>query len=60
MKVNTKHNTSALPSSTDERAQSHAEDIAISASDLIKLIEAGQGDDVNELVSRLLQDRQAA
>ncbi|MDF1808881.1 MAG: hypothetical protein P1U42_04220 [Phycisphaerales bacterium] len=60
MDANTKHNTSALSSSTKEQRQSNAEDIAISATDLIKLIESGQGDDVNELVSRLLQDRQAA
>lgn len=37
-----------------------ADDIAVSASDLIDMIRNGNGSDVNELVRRTLSDRHAA
>jgi len=46
--------------STDHRPTSSTDEIAISASELIKMIESGHGTDVNELVNRMLHDRQAA
>ena len=53
-------NSPADRSSTDGHTLGPADEIAISATDLIKMIESGQGTDVNELVNRVLQDRQAA
>jgi len=46
--------------STEIPAPGPTDEIAISAIELIKLIESGQGNDVNELVNRVLNDRQAA
>ena len=34
--------------------------VAISATDLIEQMRSGQGQDVNELINRAIQDRQAA
>lgn len=56
-------NPSADRSSTDQQVQSPSgiDSISlISASELIKLIESGQGTDVNELVNKVIHDRQAA
>ncbi|MFG0246759.1 MAG: hypothetical protein ACF8MF_11995 [Phycisphaerales bacterium JB052] len=36
------------------------DDIAVSATELIEMIRSGEGNDVNDLVSRMLQDRHAA
>ena len=60
MDTNDQLNPSADQSSTDRQAPSPTDEIAISAADLIKMIEAGQGTDVNELVNRVLHDRLAA
>ncbi len=53
-------NSPADRRSTDRQASHPADEIAISAIDLIKMIESGQGTDVNELVNQVLQDRQVA
>ncbi len=53
-------NSPADRRSTEKHTPHPADEIAISATDLIKMIESGQGTDVNELVNRVLQDRQAA
>lgn len=60
MEANDMHITSIDRSSTDRLSQSPTDEIAISASELVKMIESGQGTDVNELVNRMLIDRQAA
>jgi hypothetical protein len=47
--------------SSDSKPTSSATDaIAISATDLIRMINDGHGSDVNDLVSRMLHDRRAA
>jgi hypothetical protein len=60
MITNDKPIPSADQSSTDQLAPTPTDEIAISASELVKMIESGQGTDVSELVNRLLHDRQAA
>tara|TARA_R110002073_G_scaffold118918_1_gene258672 strand:- start:585804 stop:585989 length:186 start_codon:yes stop_codon:yes gene_type:complete len=61
MDTNATLNSTVDLSSTDQQTtQSITNEIAISAADLIKMIEAGEGSDVNELVSRMLHERQAA
>ena len=63
MDNNDKLNASADQGSTDQQAPGSHDSlstIAISATELIKMIESGQGSDVNELVNRMIQDRQAA
>ncbi len=63
MDTNDKLNPSADRSSTDQQVQgpSDIDSISlISASELIKLINSGQGTDVNELVNQVIHDRQAA
>ncbi len=60
MNTNDKINTSADQRSTEKQTFTPTDEIAISASELIKMIEAGQGDDVNELVQQVLTGRQAA
>jgi len=60
MDANDMHNTLTDRSSTDRQSQSPADEIAISASELVRMIDSGQGTDVNELVNRVLIDRQAA
>lgn len=53
-------NSNTQPITQSEHSQSPTDKIAISATELIKLIESGQGTDVNRLVNQVLQDRQAA
>ena len=60
MDAKDKLNPIALPSSTEKQPANPTEGIAISAAELMQMINSGQGDDVNELVNRRLQDRQAA
>jgi hypothetical protein len=60
MDTNDQHIEPADPSSTARRTPNPTDEIAISAAELLKMIESGQGDDVNELVNRMLQGRQAA
>ena len=61
MDTNGTPNSTAELSSTDQQTtQNLTNEIAISAADLIEMIEAGEGSDVNELVSRMLHERQAA
>tara|TARA_R110002072_G_scaffold73948_1_gene175485 strand:- start:323 stop:508 length:186 start_codon:yes stop_codon:yes gene_type:complete len=61
MDTNATLNSTVDLSSTDQQTTlSITNEIAISAADLIKMIEAGEGSDVNELVSRMLHERQAA
>lgn len=60
MNTNEQINTLADQRSTEQPASTPTDAIAISASELIKMIEAGQGDDVNELVQQVLTGRQAA
>ena len=60
MNTNETLNPSADRSSTDLQVPSPTDAIAISATELIKMIESGEGTDVNEMISQVLRDRQAA
>jgi len=60
MDINDQLNPADDRSSTERHAPSPADEIAISALDLIDMIKAGNGSDVNELISQMLRERPAA
>ena len=60
MDINDQLNPVDERSSTARHAPNRADEIAISALDLIEMIKAGNGSDVNELVSQMLRERPAA
>jgi len=60
METSSTSNQDDQSSSTAEQAISPAETIAISATDLIEMIHAGHGIDLNALVNQKLHDRAAA
>ena len=54
------HDTKQTTADPAGEPKHDAEQIAVSAEELMELIRSGQGSDVNELVKRTLLDRHAA
>lgn len=58
--LDTTNSSDDLRSTDQPAAHSSTHEIAISAADLVRMIEAGEGSDINQLVTRMLHERQAA